>query len=71
MKKTELRRILANMRVPIPKEVENELLEQYGNYATDDEGHEFQYTEQDIHEQLRKKLRPYEKAARPAVSVFS
>jgi len=71
MKKTELRRILANMRVPIPKEVENELLEQYGNYATDDEGHEFQYTEQDIHEQLRKKLRSYEKAARPAVSVFS
>jgi len=71
MKKTEIRRILTNLRVSIPTEVEKELLEQYGNYAPDDDGHEFQYTEQDIYEQLRKRLRPYEKASKPAVSVFS
>jgi hypothetical protein len=68
MRKSELMKILANMSISIPKEVENELLNQYGNHATDDEGHEFQYTEQDIYEQLRKKLRPYEKAVKPAIS---
>lgn len=59
--KKVLREILENMRVWIPEEVEKELLEQYGIYATDEEGHEFEYTEQEIYEQLRKKLRPYEK----------
>jgi len=38
-----------------------ELLEQYGNLWTDDEGHLHDYTEQDICEQLRKKLIPYAK----------
>ena len=70
MRKPELRRILTSMRISIPKEVEKELLDLYGKHATDDEGHEFQYTEQDIHEQLRKKLRPYEKAVKQAVSGF-
>lgn len=64
MKKSEIRRIIAGMRISIPKEVEDELLELYG-------GRKFQYTEQDICEQLRKRLRPYEKSSRPAVSVFS
>jgi len=58
--KKVLREILSNMRVWIPEEVEKELLEQYGSYVTDEDGHEFEYTEQDIYEQLRKKLRPYE-----------
>ncbi|MFA7078429.1 MAG: hypothetical protein WC147_08490 [Syntrophomonas sp.] len=49
------------MRISIPTDLEKELLDQYGDYATDDEGHVFEYTEQDIYEQLRKKLRPYEK----------
>lgn len=62
MNKSELRRILANMRAAIPEELEKELLEQYGSYVTDNEGHQFQYTEQDIYEQLRKKLCQYEKA---------
>jgi len=60
--KKGLRKILENMRISIPKALEKELLEQYGNYATDDEGHMFEYTEQDIYEQLEKKLRPYEKS---------
>lgn len=58
--KKTLRKTLENMRVWIPEDVEKELLEQYGSYVTDDEGHKFEYTEQDIYEQLRKKLRPYE-----------
>lgn len=53
--------ILGKMRISIPTDLEKELLDQYGDYATDDEGHVFEYTEQDIYEQLRKKLRPYEK----------
>jgi hypothetical protein len=56
MNKSDLRRILANMRVSVSEKTEKELLEQYGSYPTDDEGHEFQYTEQDVYEQLRKKL---------------
>jgi len=56
-----LRTIMQNMRVRVPAELENELLDEYGNPITDDEGHVFEYTEQDICEQLRKKLSPYEK----------
>ena len=59
--KKELRTILENLRVRIPAEMEKELLDEYGNLVTDDEGHVFEYTEQDIYEQLRKRLRPYVK----------
>jgi hypothetical protein len=59
--KKRLRIILANLRVKIPAELEKELLDEYGNFAANDAGHAFEYTEQDIYEQLRKKLRPYEK----------
>jgi hypothetical protein len=59
--KKRLSTILENLRVRIPAELEKELLDEYGNLATDDEGHVFEYTEQDICEQLRKKLRPCEK----------
>jgi len=58
--KKYLKEILENMRISIPKTLEQELLIEYGNYVTDDEGHVFEYTEQDILEQLRKRLRPYE-----------
>lgn len=51
--------ILENMRVSIPAELKKEILDQYSIFATDDEGQIFEYTEQDIYEQLRKKLRPY------------
>lgn len=70
MKKSGIRRIIADLRISIPKEVENELLELYGSYVADDEGREFQYTEQDICEQLRKRLRPYEKASKASCNQF-
>jgi hypothetical protein len=59
--KKRLSTILDNLRVRVPAELEKELLDEYGKLATDDEGHVFEYTEQDIYEQLRKKLRPYVK----------
>ena len=57
--KKTLKKILQDWRASIPAELEKELLHEYGNFATDDEAHVFEYTEQDICEQLRKKLRPY------------
>jgi hypothetical protein len=58
----ELNNILRGWRIwDIPAELKEELLEQYGNLWTDDEGHLHDYTEQDICEQLRKKLIPYAK----------
>ncbi|NSW84599.1 MAG: hypothetical protein HPY90_15500 [Syntrophothermus sp.] len=57
--KKQLKIILENMRISIPANLEKELLVQYGNLETDDEGHVHEYTEQDICEQLEKKLRPY------------
>ncbi len=58
--KKGLRTILENLMLRVPADLEKELLDEYGNLATDDEGHVFEYTEQDIYEQLRKKLRPYD-----------
>jgi len=56
----ELNRILRGWRIwYIPAEVKKELLEQYGNLCANDEEHLHDYTEQDIYEQLRKRLRPY------------
>lgn len=55
----KLRAILQNFRVRVPAEVEKDLLEVYGNPVIDDEGHVREYTEQDISEQLRKRLYPY------------
>jgi hypothetical protein len=58
----ELNNILRGWRIwDIPAELKEELLEQYGNPVIDDEGHLRDYTEQDICEQLRKKLLPYAK----------
>jgi hypothetical protein len=70
MNNSDLRRILANMRASIPEELEKDLLEQHGGYVTDDEGHQFPYTEQDIHELLRKKLRQYEKGRKANLITF-
>ena len=58
--KKGLKKTSQDWRVSIPAELEKELLYEYGNLVADDEGHVFEYTEQDICEQLRKKLRPYE-----------
>ena len=54
--KKELDKISESLRISISLEVEKELLEVYGDYAIDDEGHAHEYTEQDIYEQLRKVL---------------
>jgi len=58
--KKGLRTILENLRVRVPAELEKQLLDEYGSLVTDDEGHVFEYTEQDICEQLSKKLRLYD-----------
>jgi len=68
--KKGLRKILENMRVSIPETLERELLVQYGGYAADDEGHIHEYTEQDIYEQLRKRLRVYEKSGSSSCITF-
>ena len=58
----ELNNNLRGWRIwDIPAELKEELLEQYGNPVIDDKGHLRDYTEQDICEQLRKKLIPYAK----------
>lgn len=61
--KKQLKSILESMRTSIPAELEKELLDQYGSLETAADGHIFEYTEQDIYEQLRKKLRQYDKSA--------
>lgn len=61
MNRSGLRKTFASMKVSVPAEIEKELLEQYSGCILDDGGHEIQYTEQDVYEQLRKRLRRYEK----------
>lgn len=69
MNKIDLRRILKSMRTSVPEGVEKELLDHFGKKPVDDEG--FQYTEQDIYEQLRKKLHTYgQKASNSAVAAL-
>jgi len=60
--KKALKKILQDWRVSIPTEMENELLQEYGNLVADDEGHLHDYTEQDICDQLREIVRPYQEA---------
>jgi hypothetical protein len=59
--KKGLNLILGNLRVSVPAEMGKELLDRYGSLVVDDEGHILEYTEQDIYEQLRKKLCLHEK----------
>lgn len=59
--KKDLKEYLEARRVTIPESLVKELLKEYGSFTTDGEGHVFEYTEQDIYEQLRKKIYPYEK----------
>jgi hypothetical protein len=61
MNRSDVRKILAGMRTSVPAELEKELLEQYESRIMDDESHEIQYTEQDVYEELRKRLCWYEK----------
>ena len=59
LKKEDLEQYLKNMRISIPEKFARELLEQYGQSVTDDEGHVFEYSKQDISEQLRKAIQQY------------
>jgi hypothetical protein len=56
--------ILENLRVSIPADLEKELLEEYGNLVVTGDGRVIEYSEQDICEQLRKKVRSYENASK-------
>ena len=51
----KLNQIMRDWRISLPTELKKELLDHYGN-VVDDEGYTREYTEQDIYEQLRKKL---------------
>jgi len=59
LKKEDLEQYLNNMRISIPEKFAKELLGRYGQPVTDDEGHIFEYSEQDISEQLRKAIQQY------------
>jgi len=48
--------LLEGMWVSIPESLEKEFLREYGHPVIDDEGYMRDYTEQDIYEQLRKRL---------------
>jgi len=59
--KRKLNIILENLRISVPHDLQEELLEIYGNVAVTDDGRIIEYSEQDIAEQLRKILRPVDK----------
>ena len=52
--KKDLKEYQENMRVYIPDELAKELIDTYETVEVDDEGHFYEFTEQDIYEQLRK-----------------
>jgi len=54
--KKELHKITDSLRITISPDTEEELLAIYGDYAVDDKGQIFEYTDQDIYEQLRRIL---------------
>jgi hypothetical protein len=57
--KQKLNKVLRNYRVQVPSELKKELLEQYGNTVTTEDGRTIEYSEQDICEQLRKIVRAH------------
>lgn len=59
--KRKLNTISENLRISVPHELQEALLEIYGNMAVTDDGRNIEYSEQDICEQLRKILRPINK----------
>jgi len=57
LKEKDLEKYLFNRRIDISNELKQQLLKEYGSPVEDDEGHVFEYTEQDIYEQIRKAIR--------------
>ena len=54
--KRYLDKFLESMWISIPERLKKELLDEYGHPVMDEEGHMRDYTEQDIYEQLRKRI---------------
>ncbi|MHB1256335.1 MAG: hypothetical protein ACYCXI_08995 [Dethiobacteraceae bacterium] len=55
----ELREYLEDHFISIPRKLEQELLDTYGKPVVYDEGHLREFSEQDIYEQVRKKVANY------------
>jgi len=53
----DLEKYLDARRIVVSDALKQELLDEYGSSVTVDEGHVFEYTEQDIYEQIRKTIR--------------
>ena len=57
--KRDLKIYLQNRKIVISDDFADELINEYGKQITDEEGHIFEYSEQDISEQLRKSIQQY------------
>lgn len=55
----DLREYLEGHFIAIPRKLEQELLDTYGKPVVDDEGHLREFSEQDIYEQVRKRIANY------------
>lgn len=55
--KRYLEKYLSSRKISISDTLRSELLNEYGSPITDDKGHVFEYSEQDIYEQMRKIIR--------------
>lgn len=58
--KETLNEYLQMRRIKLPDIVTKKILEIYGSEVEDDQGHIFEYSEQDIAEQLRKIIQKYQ-----------
>jgi len=57
--KKDLKIYLQSRKIVISDDFSDELIKKYGKQIIDDEGHIFEYSEQDISEQLRKSIQQY------------
>jgi hypothetical protein len=65
-----LNHLLQIGRIQIPAELESELVEEYGHIIATEDGRLLEYSEQDICEQLRKRLPSNENVDREVESVM-
>ncbi|MCD4680706.1 MAG: hypothetical protein K8S00_10000 [Bacteroidales bacterium] len=57
--KKDLKIYLQSRKIVISDDFADELIKEYGKQIIDEEGHIFEYSEQDISEQLRKSIQQY------------
>ena len=57
--KKDLDKYQVNMKISLPDNVVNELLNKYGKLVSDGAGHIVEYSEQDIAEQMRKDIQKH------------